>query len=112
MIHNIPQPAFEELIAKRLSKSNLVEIRKNHTFVGLEQVGICTHSFPCNGCSLNQFDDHVITAIQDRDSKEVYKVRSRHVVACDGAKSAVRSFLGIKSEGEDSCKYTLPLGFQ
>ncbi|GAB1192985.1 hypothetical protein APSETT444_002187 [Aspergillus pseudonomiae] len=38
MIHNIPQPAFEELISKRLSKSNLVEIRKNHTFVGLEQI--------------------------------------------------------------------------
>jgi 2-polyprenyl-6-methoxyphenol hydroxylase-like FAD-dependent oxidoreductase len=26
------------------------------------------------------------------------------VVACDGAKSAVRNFLGIESEGEDSCK--------
>ncbi|KNG82470.1 hypothetical protein ANOM_009532 [Aspergillus nomiae NRRL 13137] len=94
MIHNIPQPAFEELIAKRLSKSNLVEIRKNHTFVGLEQ-----------------FDDHIITAIQDRDSKEVYKVRSRHVVACDGAKSAVRSFLGIKSEGEDSYETMMTIHF-
>jgi penicillin V acylase-like amidase (Ntn superfamily) len=38
MIHNISQPNFEELIAKRLAKSNLVEIRKNHTFVGLEEV--------------------------------------------------------------------------
>jgi DNA polymerase II small subunit/DNA polymerase delta subunit B len=44
MIHNIPQPAFEELIAKRLSKSNLVEIRKNHAFVDLKQVKICTYS--------------------------------------------------------------------
>ncbi|KAJ5390086.1 FAD binding domain-containing protein [Penicillium cataractarum] len=85
MIHNIPQPAFEELIAKRLSKSSLVEIRKNHAFVDLKQ-----------------FDGHVITTIMNRDSKEPYKVRSKHVVACDGAKSAVRSFLGIESEGEDS----------
>ncbi|CEJ61694.1 hypothetical protein PMG11_10217 [Penicillium brasilianum] len=85
MIHNIPQPAFEELIAKRLSKSNLVEIRKNHAFVDLKQ-----------------FDGHVITTIMNRDSKEATKVRSKHVVACDGAKSAVRSFLGIESEGEDS----------
>lgn len=38
MIHNIPQPAFEDFIAKRLSKINLVEIRKNHSFVSLEQV--------------------------------------------------------------------------
>lgn len=37
----------------------------------------------------------------NRDSKESYKVRSKHVVAYDGAKSAVRSFLGIESEGED-----------
>ncbi|OOQ82634.1 3-(3-hydroxy-phenyl)propionate hydroxylase [Penicillium brasilianum] len=85
MIHNIPQPAFEELIAKRLSKSNLVEIRKNHAFVDLKQ-----------------FDGHVITTIINLDSKEATKVRSKHVVACDGAKSAVRSFLGIESEGEDS----------
>lgn len=41
MIHNIPQPAFEELIAKRLSKSSLVEIRKNHAFIDLKQVRIC-----------------------------------------------------------------------
>ena len=38
MIHNIPQPAFEEMISSRLAKSNLVEIRKNHSFVSLEQV--------------------------------------------------------------------------
>jgi hypothetical protein len=38
MIHNIPQPAFEEMIAKRLSQSSLAEIRKNHTFISLEQV--------------------------------------------------------------------------
>lgn len=47
----------------------------------------------------------------NRDSKEAYKVRSKHVIACDGAKSAVRSFLGIESEGEDSCKYKLLFGF-
>jgi hypothetical protein len=45
MIHNIPQPAFEELIAKRLSQSSLVEIRKNHTFVSLEQVSV--FPIPC-----------------------------------------------------------------
>lgn len=38
MIHNIPQPEFEWLVAKRLSKNNLVEIRKNHSFVRLTDV--------------------------------------------------------------------------
>lgn len=37
MIHNIPQPAFEDIISKRLSKTSFVEIRKNHSFVSLEQ---------------------------------------------------------------------------
>ncbi|KAI3096014.1 hypothetical protein CBS147333_9650 [Penicillium roqueforti] len=94
MIHNIPQPAFEELIAQRLSNSSLAEIRKSHSFV-----------------SLKQFDDQVITTIEDRVSKETYKVRSKHVVACDGAKSAVRNFLGIESEGEDSYETMMTIHF-
>lgn len=38
MIHNIPQPAFEALVTEKLAKSDLVEIRKNHSFISLEQV--------------------------------------------------------------------------
>jgi hypothetical protein len=37
MIHNIPQPAFEDIIAKKLLKTGFVEVRKNHSFVSLEQ---------------------------------------------------------------------------
>lgn len=48
MIHNIPQPAFEELIAKGLSRSSLVEIRKNHTFISLEQVSNSPKLLSCN----------------------------------------------------------------
>ncbi|GLA22146.1 hypothetical protein ACMYSQ_009817 [Aspergillus niger] len=85
MIHNIPQPEFEELVAKRLSKNNLVEIRKNHSFVRLVDRG-----------------DHVLATIEDRATKQEYTVKCCHLVACDGAKSAVRRCLGIESEGEDS----------
>ncbi|GKZ76670.1 hypothetical protein AnigIFM56816_007955 [Aspergillus niger] len=85
MIHNIPQPDFEELVAKRLSKNNLVEIRKNHSFVRLVDRG-----------------DHVLATIEDRATKQEYTVKCCHLVACDGAKSAVRRCLGIESEGEDS----------
>lgn len=38
MIHNIPQPDFEQLIAKKLANISNAEIRKNHTFVSVEQV--------------------------------------------------------------------------
>ncbi|BAE62430.1 unnamed protein product [Aspergillus oryzae RIB40] len=36
MIHNIPQPEFEDLIARELPNHDLVEVRKNHSFVRLE----------------------------------------------------------------------------
>ncbi|KAJ5889778.1 FAD binding domain-containing protein [Penicillium tannophilum] len=87
MIHNIPQPAFEDFIAKRLSKINLVEIRKNHSFVSLEQGG-----------------GFVMTKIEDRASQKEYSIKSRHVVGCDGARSAVRKHLGIESDGEETCE--------
>lgn len=37
MIHNIPQPTFEELVARHLVEDG-VEVRKNHSFVRCEQV--------------------------------------------------------------------------
>ncbi|PYI03079.1 hypothetical protein BO78DRAFT_375874 [Aspergillus sclerotiicarbonarius CBS 121057] len=85
MIHNIPQPDFEELVAKKLLKNNLVEMRKNHSFVQLVDAS-----------------GHVLATIEDRATKQEYVVKCSHLVACDGAKSAVRKFLGIESEGEDS----------
>lgn len=45
MIHNIPQPEFEQIIANELENNNLVEIRKNHSFVDLEDVGASTSPF-------------------------------------------------------------------
>ncbi|RAO70423.1 uncharacterized protein BHQ10_006435 [Talaromyces amestolkiae] len=94
MIHNIPQPNFEQLIANKLANSSNVEIRKNHTFVGVEQ-----------------FSEFVITTIEDRSTKKTYRVKSKHMVACDGAKSAVRSHLGVETEGEDSYETMMTIHF-
>ncbi|KAL5046450.1 hypothetical protein BDW71DRAFT_207519 [Aspergillus fruticulosus] len=94
MIHNIPQPAFEELVALELAQQPLNELRKNHSFVRAEQ-----------------FDDYVLTTVQNRASGHVYIVKSSHVVACDGAKSAVREFLGVESEGEDSYETMMTIHF-
>jgi 2-polyprenyl-6-methoxyphenol hydroxylase-like FAD-dependent oxidoreductase len=49
-------------------------------------------------------DDRVITVVEDRNSHENYEICSRHVVACDGARSKVRETLGIQCEGESTCE--------
>jgi len=51
-----------------------------------------------------QHGDQVTTLIEDRDAKKTYEVRSRHVIACDGAKSKVRETLKIDSKGESTCE--------
>ncbi|KAL4942397.1 hypothetical protein BDV06DRAFT_164335 [Aspergillus oleicola] len=94
MIHNIPQPAFEELVTRELEENPLNEIRKNHSFMRLEQL-----------------NDYVLTTIEDRSSGREYVIKSTHVVACDGAKSAVRRHLGVESEGEDSYETMMTIHF-
>lgn len=42
--------------------------------------------------------------LEQRSTGSRWVVRSKHVVACDGAKSQVRKDLGIESEGEDGCE--------
>lgn len=38
MIHNIPQPDFEQFVTDSLARESLVEIRRGVSFVSLEQV--------------------------------------------------------------------------
>lgn len=83
MFHNVPQPAVEQIIADTIHGK--VEIRKNHTFV-----------------SCIEDDSGVQCTVEDRASGALYTIRSRFLVACDGAKSKVRQHLGIESDGEDS----------
>lgn len=49
----------------------------------------------------------MITTIEDRAIQKEYRIRSRHVIACDGAKSAVRKHLSITSEGEEASQFTM-----
>lgn len=107
MIHNIPQPEFEAFVAHHLENDPNVRIRKGVGFVSCEQV--CplptrSEASVADKSQLLQFADQVITTVEERETKTTYKIRSRHVIGCDGAKSQVRKSLGIESEGEDSCK--------
>ena len=94
MIHNIPQPVFEQFVADHLSKDPNVEIRKGVSFV-----------------SLVQDAKGVTTTVQERATGHEFQLRSRYVVACDGARSYVRTFLGVESEGEDSYETMMTIHF-
>jgi len=87
MIHNIPQPTFEQFVRDNLSLED-VTIIKSASFV-----------------SCRQDNDHVYTTVEDRNAGGTFEVRSQHVIACDGARSQVRSNLGIECDGEDSCEF-------
>jgi len=87
MIHNIPQPDFEEYLGERLSDENLVDIRKGVSFV-----------------SLAQSKNSVTTVVEERATGQLFNITSKYVIACDGAKSKVRQHIGIESDGEDSCE--------
>lgn len=39
MIHNIPQPDFEAIVAEALANDPNVEVRKNMSYVSCSQVG-------------------------------------------------------------------------
>ncbi|KAK6388103.1 hypothetical protein LTR65_008111 [Meristemomyces frigidus] len=95
MIHNIPQPDFEDFIATALAQTPSVELRKGVGFVSCQQT-----------------DAAVVTTVEERLSRRRYNVRSAYVVGCDGAKSAVREALGIVCEGEDSYETMMTIHFR
>lgn len=94
MIHNIPQPVYEEFVTDILAKDANVDIRKGVSFVSLEQ-------------SLGG----VTTTVEERATGHQFQIRSKYVVACDGARSKVRSCLGVESDGEDSYETMMTIHF-
>ena len=50
--------------------------------------------------------------MEERATGKTYTIQSRHVIACDGARSSVRKFLNIASNGEDSYETMMTIHFQ
>ncbi|KAK5051904.1 hypothetical protein LTR84_002707 [Exophiala bonariae] len=94
MIHNIPQPTFEDFLTDVISGERNVDLRKGISFVSLEQL-----------------DGEVITTVEERATGHRYQIRSKYVIGCDGARSKVRTCLGIESEGEDSYETMMTIHF-
>ncbi|KAF2150954.1 3-propionate hydroxylase [Myriangium duriaei CBS 260.36] len=92
MIHNIPQPDFEDYITSHIE--DRVKIIKNASFV-----------------SCREDENSVWTTVEDRNTGATFQVHSRYVVACDGSKSRVRKHLGIESDGEESYETMMTIHF-
>ena len=96
MIHNIPQPDLEQLLADELSKNRLVEIRIGHSFISVDQ---------------GSASQYVRTLVEERSSQKHYEVISKFVIGCDGRKSKIRSALRVSSDGEDSIEAMMTIHF-
>ncbi|CAK7221310.1 hypothetical protein SBRCBS47491_004484 [Sporothrix bragantina] len=94
MIHNIPQPEFEKFVADELETDPNVQISKGIAFITSTQVA-----------------DSVTSTVEERSTKARWQITSRHVLACDGARSQVRKDLGIESEGEDGYETMMTIHF-
>jgi len=81
---SIPQTTTERLLVEHATAIG-VEIRRGHEVVGLSQ------------------DDHAVTV----ELADGTRLRSRHLVGCDGGRSAVRKLAGIDFPGEPSRTETL-----
>lgn len=51
-----------------------------------------------------QTSKDITCIVEERSTKVRWQIKSRHLLACDGARSEVRKDLAIESEGEDGCK--------
>ncbi|KAF0325298.1 2,4-dichlorophenol 6-monooxygenase [Colletotrichum asianum] len=95
MIHNIPQPKFEQFIADQLQNDPNVIVRKNVAFIK---------------CSQTPKD--ITSIVEERSTKVRWQIKSRHLLACDGARSEVRKDLAIESEGEDGYETMMTIHFE
>ena len=105
MIHNIPQPVFEEMIAEEFQDDPNVAVFKNMSFISCREVRHPTHVDQIPLTVFIQKGGEVCTTIGDRVTGDEVNIKSRHIIACDGARSKVRACLGIETVGEDGCKY-------
>lgn len=90
---NLPQTEFEALLFEAADREPLVEVRRGHRWVAVEETG--------NG---------LLSTIEDAGGS--YRIASRFLIGCDGAGSAVRSALGIDMDGIAGVQAAISIVFE
>ena len=114
MIHNIPQPALEQVLSNFIAKDPNITLIKGFSIHGVEQVSTYTcHLVTSEATWLteSQTEDEVVATIEERSTGKLHQTKSRHLIACDGRRSKVRELLGIESESEDSDQTMMTIHF-
>jgi 2-polyprenyl-6-methoxyphenol hydroxylase-like FAD-dependent oxidoreductase len=89
---NVPQPALEAILFDLVAGEPLVDLRRGHRWVGLQQG-----------------EAGVTSAV--RTASGTYEIASRYLVAADGAGSPVRETLGIAMAGVEEVAAAVSITF-
>jgi 2-polyprenyl-6-methoxyphenol hydroxylase-like FAD-dependent oxidoreductase len=92
---NIAQPDFEVIAEEALRGASHVQLRRHLEWLGYDQTA-----------------DKVISRLRDHETGEDIKVRSRYLIAADGAGSVVREATGIKLEGMANLAHNVMIHFE
>ncbi len=92
---NIAQPAFEEVIERSLATLSSVQVRR----------GLLWRSCESDG-------DTIVSDLVDLDSGDHVKIRSRYLIAADGAGSPVREAMQIPMDGPANLTNNMMIHFQ
>ena len=92
---NIAQPDFEVIVEDALEGASHVELRRQLEWLGYEESG-----------------DVVISRLRDHSGGEDILVRSRYLIAADGAGSLIRNAAGIALEGIADIAHNVMIHFE
>ena len=92
---NIEQPKFEAVVERTVAQAPNVDLRRGLEWRECLQVG-----------------DGVISTLWDRTAEQSVRIRSRYVIGCDGAGSAVRDGAGIAMDGPEGVANFMMIHFE
>lgn len=92
---NIAQPDFENIVEQAVSQLPGIDLRR-----GMEWTG----------CS--EEEGGLLSTLVRRGTGETIQVRSRYLIAADGAGSGVREHLGIAMEGAEALQHNMMIHFE
>jgi 2,4-dichlorophenol 6-monooxygenase len=93
-LRNIPQHRFEAVLRDTLPKVGAVEVQYGQQWEGAEQD-----------------EEGIVSRVRDLATDDVYEVRSRYLIACDGAGSRIRKSLDIEMMGPQNLQSFVMIHF-